>query len=110
MGNPKHKNLVCNYYHKKGDNRADCWTQKKKKSDTNVTELAEGDEEKYDILSVTNRPIVIKDRWIIDSECSHHISSNRKIFFSYTSIQEREVFMRNSIMNKVRRNNAISVS
>ena len=29
-GNSKHKNLTCNYCHKKGHIRADCWLQKKK--------------------------------------------------------------------------------
>ena len=30
-----------------------------------------------------------KDRWVIDSGCSQHISSNRKMFSSHTSVQER---------------------
>jgi len=30
-----------------------------------------------------------------DSGCSQHISSNRKMFSSYTLVQGREVFMRN---------------
>ena len=52
MNNPKHKNLVCNWCHKKGHIRADCWTRKKKQQDANVIELSEGDEDKCDVLSV----------------------------------------------------------
>ena len=99
-GNPKHKNLVCNWCHKKGHIRADCWTRKKNQLDTSVTELAEGDEEMCDILSVTDRLVGNKDRWIIDFGCSQHMSSNRKMFSSYTSVQ-REVFMGNSTTSKV---------
>jgi len=32
-GNPKHKNLMCNWCHKMGRIRVDCWTQKKKQQD-----------------------------------------------------------------------------
>jgi len=99
MGNPKHKNLVCNWCHKKRQIRADCWTHKKKQ-DANVTELAGGDEDKCDVLSVTDRSIGNKDRWIIDSECSQHISSNRTIS-SYTSVQGGKTFMGNSATSKV---------
>jgi len=45
-GNPKHKNLVCNWCHKKGYIKADCWTHKKKQQDANTAELAKGDEDK----------------------------------------------------------------
>jgi len=38
--------------HKKGHNKVDYWTRKKKQSDTNVTELAGGNEEPYEVLSV----------------------------------------------------------
>ena len=41
-GNPKHKNLVSNWYHKKGHIRADCWTHKKKQQNDTVNELTEG--------------------------------------------------------------------
>jgi len=78
--NPKHKNLVCNWCHKKWHIRADCWTRKKKQPITSVAELAEGDEEKCDVLSVTDRSVGNKNRWMIDSEYSQHISSNRKMF------------------------------
>jgi len=44
-GNPKHKNLVCNWSHKKGHIRANYWTGKKKQSDNNVAELAKRDGE-----------------------------------------------------------------
>ena len=59
--NPKHKNLVCNWCHKKGNVSADCWTRKKKQSDTSVVELIEGDE-KSNVLSVTDRSVGNKDR------------------------------------------------
>jgi len=81
-GNSKHKNLTCNYCHKKGHIRSECWFRKKKQSDANVTKLVEGDEEQFDILFVTGRPVGNKDRWVIDSRCSQHISSNRKMFSS----------------------------
>jgi len=68
--------------------RADCWTRKKKQ-EANTTELAEKDENKCDVLFITDTLVNNKDRWIIDSGCSHHISSNRKIFSSYTSVQKR---------------------
>ena len=93
MGNSKRKNLTCNYCHKKGHIRFECWFRKKKQSDANVTELVEGDEEQCDVLSVTDRPVGNKDRWVIDSRCSQHISSNRKMFSSYTSVQREEVFI-----------------
>ena len=60
---------------------------KKKQSDANVTELIEGDEGQCDVLSVTDKPVGNKDRWVIDSEYSQHISSNMKMFSSYTSVQ-----------------------
>ena len=43
-GNSKHKNLMCNYCHKEGHIRADCWFQKKKQPDANITELIRDDE------------------------------------------------------------------
>jgi len=42
---------VSNWRHKKGHIRADCWTRKNKQAYANITELAIGDEEKYDVLS-----------------------------------------------------------
>ena len=54
MGNPKHKNLVCNWCHKKRHIRVNCWTRKKK--------LVEGDEDKYDILSVIEKLVGNKNR------------------------------------------------
>ena len=101
MGTSRHRNLACKYYHKKGHIRADCWLQKKKQPDANVTELIEEDEKQCDVLSITDQSVGNKDRWIINSECSQHISSNRKMFSSYTSVQGGEVFMRNSATSKV---------
>ena len=72
-----HKNLLCNQ----------CWTRKKKQPDAKATELAKGDEGQCDVLSVTGRSVNNKDRQIIDSGCSQHISSNIKMFTSYTSTQ-----------------------
>ena len=109
-GNSKHKSLTCNYCHKKRHIRADCWIRKKKQPDANVTELSGEDEEQCDILSVTDKLVGNKDRWIIDSGCSQHISSNRKMFSSYTSVQEGEVFMGNSATSKVIRNKPVLVS
>jgi len=59
---------------------------KKKQQKTNTTELAEADEDKCDIPSVTDSSISNKDKWIIDSGYSHNISSNKKMFSSYTSV------------------------
>ena len=56
-GNSKHKNLTCNYCHKKGHIRFECCLQKKKQLDANVTELVEGDEEQCDVLLVTDQLI-----------------------------------------------------
>ena len=70
---------------KKGTFRVDCWTRKKKQLDTSVVEQTEGNEEQCDVLSVTDRPVSNTDRWVIDSGCSQHISSNRKMFFSCNS-------------------------
>jgi len=100
-GNSKHRILTCNYYHKKRHIRFDCWLRKKKQPYANVTELVGGDKEQCDVLSVTDRSVDNKDRWVIDSVCSQHISSNRKMFSSYTSIQNREFFMGNSATSKV---------
>jgi len=93
MGNSKHKSLTCNYCHKKGHIRSECWLWNKKQLYANVTELVRGDEKQCDVLFVTNRLVGNKDRWIIDSGYSHYISSNRKMFSSYTSVQGGEVFM-----------------
>ena len=71
----------------KGHIKSECWLRKKKQPDANITELVEGDEEQCDVLSVTDRLVGNKDRWFINSECSQHISSNRKIFSSYASVQ-----------------------
>ena len=79
-GNLRHKSLKCNYCHKMGHIRADCWLRKKKQPDANVTELIGEDEEQCDILSVTNKSVGNKDKWIIDSGCSQHISFNLKMF------------------------------
>jgi len=70
MGNSKHRNLTCNYCHKKGHIIADCWLRKKKKLDANITELIGEDEDKCDILSVTDKSVGNKDRRIINSGCS----------------------------------------
>ena len=61
---------MCNWSHKKGHIGADCWTRKKKQPDTSVAELAEEDDEKYDILYVIDRSVGNKDIWIINSRCS----------------------------------------
>ena len=87
MGNLKYKNFTCNYRHKKGHIRSECWLRKKKQPDDNITELVERDEEQCDFLSVTDKLVGNKNRWVIDSRCSQHISSNRKMFSSYTSVQ-----------------------
>ena len=79
-GNSKHKNLTCNYYHKKRHIRSECWLQKKKQSDANVTELVGGDKEQCDVLSIIDRSVGNENRWIIYSGCSQHINSNRKMF------------------------------
>ena len=107
--NSKHKNLTCHYCHKKGHIRSDCWLWKKKQPYANVTELVEEDEEWCDVLSVTDGPLGNTDRWVIDSECSQHISSNRKMFSSYTSVQGGEIFMENSAISKMigERNNPV---
>ena len=53
------------------------------------------------VLSVTDRSIGNKDKLIIDSECSQHIISDKKMFSSNTSDQGEEVFMENSAMSKM---------
>jgi len=68
MDNPKYKNLVCNWCHKKGHIKANCWTRKKKQ-DVNVSELTERDGDRYDVLSVTDISVDNKNRRIIDSGC-----------------------------------------
>ena len=87
IGNLKHKNLACNWCHKKGHIRAHCWTRKNKQPDANVAELAKRNEDKCDVLSVTNCLVSNKDRWIINFGCSQYISSNRKMFSSYTLVR-----------------------
>ena len=54
--------MKCNYCHKKGHIRADCWLLKKKQPDANVTELIGEDEEHCDILSITDRSVGNKNR------------------------------------------------
>ena len=41
---------MCNWCHRKGHIRADCWTRKKKQHDANVIELFEGDEVTFYLL------------------------------------------------------------
>ena len=86
--------------------------RKKKQPDANVTELIGEDEDKCDVLSVTDGSVDNKDRWIIDSGCSQHISSNRKMFSSYTLVQgggglHGEFYFEQSDWRK---NNPVSVS
>jgi len=100
-GISKYKSLTCNYCHKKGPIRVDYWLRKKKQSDANVTELIGEDKEQCNILSVTDRSVGNKGRWIIDSGCSQHISSNKKMFSSYTLVQGGEAFIGNSVISKV---------
>ena len=64
ISNSKYKYLMCNWCHKKGHIKADSLTRKRQNA--NVTELSEGDEDKCDILSVSDRSVDNKDRWIID--------------------------------------------
>ena len=75
--------------------------RKKKLPYANVTELIRGDEKQCDVLSVTDISVGNKDRWIINSGCSQHISFNRKMFYSYTPVQGGEVFIKNSTTSKV---------
>jgi len=75
-------------------------TRRKKQPVTSVAELAKGDEEKRDILFVTDRLVSNKDIWIIDLEVQH-ISPGRKMFSSHTSVQGGEVFIGNSTTSKV---------
>ena len=79
----------------------ECWLQKKKQLDVTVTELIGEDENKCDVLYVTDKLVGNIDKWIIDSKYSHHISFNRKMFSVYTSVQGREVFMGNSSTSNV---------
>jgi len=60
-GNSKQKNLTCNYCHKKKHIRTECWLQKKKQVDANVTELVGENEKQCDVLSVTDRSVGNKD-------------------------------------------------
>ena len=64
MGNSKHRNLMCNYCHKKRHIKSEYWIREKKQPDANVTELNGEDEKQCDFLSVTNRSVGNKDRWI----------------------------------------------
>ena len=89
------------HYHKKEHIRSECWLRKKKQPHVNVAVLIGGDEEQCNILSVTDISIGNKDRWVMNSGCSQHISSNRKMLSSYTSVQGGEVFMGNSTTSKV---------
>ena len=43
-GNSEHRNLKCNYRHKKEHIRADYWLRKKKQPNVNITELIREDE------------------------------------------------------------------
>jgi len=87
-------NLVCNWCHKKGYIRANCWNRKKKQPDTSVVELTEGDEENCDFLSIIDRSCGNKDIWITNSECSHHISSNRKTSTTSKAIGKWTIYFR----------------
>jgi len=71
--NQKHKNLVCNWCHKKGHIKVNCWVWKKTLNSNNQdssTNLARGDEDGCEVLFVTNSLVGNKRRWVIDSGCS----------------------------------------
>jgi len=51
-----------NYCHNKGHIRADCWFQKKKQPDANVTELIGENEKQWDVLSIIDISVDNKDR------------------------------------------------
>ena len=56
IGNQKHRNLICNWCHKKGHIKSNCWSWKKKMNSNNhdsSANLATRDE--VDVLSVTNK-------------------------------------------------------
>ena len=61
--------------------------ERKKQPDANVTELIGEDEDKRDVLSVTDKSVGNKNKWIINSGCSQHINFDRKTFSSYNSVQ-----------------------
>ena len=102
--NQKHKNLVCNWCHKKGHIKVNCWVWKKTLNSNNQdssANLARGDEDGGEVLSVTNNLVGNKRRWIIDSGCSQHICTDREMFTSYTSVRGGVVYMANSSRSKV---------
>jgi len=59
-----------NWCYKKGHIRANCWTRRKKQQDANVIKLSEEDENKCDVLFVTDGSVGNKDILIIDYGCS----------------------------------------
>ena len=60
MGNSKDKNLTCNYCHKNGHIRSECWFRKKKQPDANITELAEGMKNSATVYLLQTDRLVIK--------------------------------------------------
>ena len=94
IGNQKHRNLICNWCHKKGHIKSNCWGWKKKMASDNQdssANLASG--VIVDVLSVTNNSVGNKMRWVIDSGCSQHICASRKMFSSDTLVRGGVVHM-----------------
>ena len=71
----------------------------------NITGLVEGNEEKCDVLSVIDRLVDNKNRWVKDFKSSQCISSNRKMFSSYNLVGK--LFYKQV---DLRRNDLVSVS
>ena len=78
---------------RRGHIRVDCCTRKKKQLNANVTELAEGDENKCDVLSVTNRSVGNKDK--IDNQCDAPIRRVRGRHYDvYTQVGNTLTYIR----------------
>ncbi|KAG8489688.1 hypothetical protein CXB51_017740 [Gossypium anomalum] len=106
------KGKTCNFYKKKGHIKSECYKLqnkiKKKAENQKGKQPEQSDEaevvEDYnddELLVVSADNSKVSDEWIIDSDCSFHMSSNRDRFTTYETVFEGVVFMGNNASCKI---------
>ena len=99
----KYKNLVCNYCHKNGHIKSECFKLKNKKTHLKDGESGEKSIEAdvavgYDgnIFFASHDDTKSKDEWILNSGCTYHICSNKDLFETYEPVEEHIILADNT--------------